>query len=181
MKLMICGHGRHGKDTVADMISENLNLRACSSSALALEKVIYPNRYELFSSAKLKSLPDSTEEQKEALFLSRHEGRGREVWYNAISDYNSSDACRLMKELYQRADIYVGCRSLREFREGQESKLFDLSIWVDASERLRTSETTCGVEPFDCDITIENNSSLDDLATRVGRLTRLLKQSLLTN
>lgn len=177
MKLMICGHGRHGKDTVAKMIAENLGLTWLSSSQLALDRVIYPNRYELFAKSKLDSIlfgAASEADCKRSLFEGRHDDNGRRVWYEAICEYNKADPCRLMKDLYSQADIYVGCRSLREFKAGKESKLFDLSIWVDASERLRTSEVTCGVEPFDCDITIENNSTMEDLSERVANLTNVI-------
>ena len=37
MKLLICGHGRHGKDSVADLLCDFNNYKASSSSVYAMK------------------------------------------------------------------------------------------------------------------------------------------------
>lgn len=74
--------------------------------------------------------------------------------------------------------MYVGIRNHEEFLAAQGENLFDLSIWVDASERvdceMRTSNT---IEPYMCDITLDNNGSLPVLVTKVKRLCKVLHGS----
>ena len=42
MKLMICGYGRHGKDTVAEWLVENCRMQFVSSSFFMADKVVLP-------------------------------------------------------------------------------------------------------------------------------------------
>jgi hypothetical protein len=107
------------------------------------------------------------------LYQTRHEGNGRKIWFDAICQYNEDDPIRLMRKLYEVSKIYVGCRSIREFLHGRDV-CFQLSIWVDGSERLDPETATCDIRPSDCDIIIDNNSDLSKLECKVTRLANAL-------
>lgn len=175
MRLMIIGHGRHGKDTVGNRIAWRLGLRSQCSSRYAAREAIYKRRYELFSEDYLtgdliKDGPDAKEEDVvERLYADR--ASHRETWKAAICDFNKDDKARLARGLYSEADIYVGLRSRDEFLAARP--LFDLAIWVDACERLPLEETL-EVTADDCDIIITNNGPEQALWMKVDRLCRTL-------
>jgi len=179
-KLMICGFGRAGKDSVADQISKRLGVKTQCSSSLAARHVIAPQINKLFDSdyidriAKVEGKwvhPDIIEKN---LFETRHEGDGRKIWFDAICEYNKEDPTRLMRKLYDIADVYVGCRSLREFLAGQH-ECFQFSIWVDGSKRVAPEITTCEIKPENCDIIIDNNGTEFELTAKVDRLCDFLQ------
>ena len=177
---MICGHGRSGKNTASAIITERLGVTEMCSSQLAARHVIAPQINKLFDSAYVDRVaktdgrwvhPDIIEKN---LFETRHEGDGRKIWFDAICEYNKDDPTRLMKKLYDIADVYVGCRSLREFLAGQH-ECFQFSIWVDASKRVAPEITTCEIKPENCDVIIENNGTEFELRAKVNRLCDFLK------
>lgn len=143
MKLLILGYGRHGKDTVAKLIGENLNLTWTSSSYAALEHAIWPvigHRYDT----------------KEQCFADRH--NHRREWHELIKHYNTPDKARLAKDILNTSDIYVGMRCIEEFFTSEP--LFDLVIWVDASQRVPPEpEDSCTVTKDLAHIIINNNAS----------------------
>lgn len=160
-KLLIIGHGRHGKDTVAEMISEEYGLSFISSSRAALD-AIWP------------ALDVATEykyEDKEAAFNDR--ASCRDLWKELITLYNTPDKSALCKLIISKNDIYVGMRCDKEFEASQE--LFDYVLWVDASQR-HPEEPSMKIK---CDpqnmIWIDNNGSLDDLKLEVEQLKGLFK------
>jgi hypothetical protein len=156
MKLLIVGYGRHGKDTVAELINLHTNMKFQSSSLAAAEHVIYPKMREDY-----KSVEECFEDR----------GNRREEWYNLISEYNREDSSRLAKEILQHYDIYVGMRSIFELECSRS--LFDLIIWVDASERLPPeSNASCTITKNCADVIIDNNGTLEDLDRKVRRLSR---------
>lgn len=149
-KILLLGHGRHGKDTVAEILRDDYGFTLVSSSWFAAERVMMP----YFG---------STYANVEECFADRHNGENRAIWYNQIQAYNSPDKARLAREILEVADIYVGMRSAAEFAVARD--LFDLIIWVDASGRGMPLE---GRDSFDIDqepgmFVIENNGSLEDL------------------
>jgi hypothetical protein len=153
MKLFICGHGRHGKDTVAEIIRDEFGLKFESSSMFCAEEIVRP-----FLDKK-----GITYTTNEARYNDRH--NHREDWYQAILEYTSKDRTRLAEAIFDKFDIYVGIRDRDEFRESKH--LSDLSIWVDASKRIDFVDPTCKIVESDCDVTIYNNGSLKDLRSVV--------------
>lgn len=155
MNLLIIGYGRHGKDTVADMLAER-GLQACNSSWFACERVVYP---------ALKALHGY--KQPLQCYNDRHKHRVK--WYDLITEYNTPDKTRLATELFAEHDIYVGMRNREELIACKGKGLIDLTIWVDASKR-KPPETSvsCTVSATDADVIIPNNSTLTELAKRVN-------------
>lgn len=145
MKILILGHGRHGKDTLAELLRDLYGIEFRSSSQLASEIFIYK---------KLKSKYDY--KTHEECFNDRH--NCRKEWHDLICEYNEIDKARLAKEILKVADCYVGMRDVQEFDEAYDQALFDLVIWVDASERLPfESNESFNIDKRCADIIIENN------------------------
>lgn len=122
-KLLIIGHARHGKDTLAEMIQDKMGLAFTSSSHFVGEECIWPmwgkERYDDF----------------DAMFADRV--NNRKTWADLISAYNTPDKTRTAKTMLERGyDMYVGMRRMDEFVACHEAKLFDHVIWVDALKRL---------------------------------------------
>lgn len=193
INLMICGHGRHGKNVVADYLTDRCGFRQWDSSRLGIELAVMEedrrrgsewvglefaracdyNDEQIKSFNKFQGSGDD-ESLLDLLHKNRHQGNGRQFLYEAICEYNKFDKCRLMRELYARANIYVGIRDREEFLQGERENLFQLSIWVDAFGRVNYRDQTCKVLRTDCDIIILNNTEPGDLFKRLSRLGALL-------
>lgn len=157
-RLMVTGMAEHGKDTVCEMLA----IPYQSSSRMALEIFLFDllrDRYGYQSA--------------EECYLDR--GRLRDVWHQEIKAFNTPDKARLSREILRRGPIYCGIRCREEFAEARKEGLFDLAVWVDASERLPPEpSTSMSLKRSDCDIVIDNNGTLKQLAERVARLKWLL-------
>lgn len=154
-KFLIIGSGRHGKDTVAEYLSSKAGLRFASSSYTANSVCVYPI-------LKVKYGYKSEDE----CFLDR--SNHRVEWKNLICDYNKEDKTRLTREILGRNEIYVGMRDDQELRESRN--LFDLIIWVDASDRVKEKDPSLGIKKEEADLIIENNESLFGLEKRLDNL-----------
>jgi len=141
MKILILGHGRHGKDTVAHFIAGLTGLEFTSSSIFACEKVVYPHME--YNSVR-------------ECYRDRH--NHRQLWYNLIKDYNTPDKPKLCKELLNEYDIYVGMRDNKEYEASKH--LFDVIFWVDASGRKPDDQTMKIEYNEDDHILINNNDTL---------------------
>lgn len=154
---MIVGHGRHGKDTVAEIIRDNYGLTFASSSWVAAEKVCRPWL------ARLGVMYPTLQ----ACYDDRSNYRAE--WHDAISDYNKVDRARLCREILKSNDMYVGMRCPLEFRASRP--LLDLIIWVDACERKpKEDESSFKIKPGDADVIVDNNGTVEQLQRRVCRL-----------
>jgi len=125
MKILILGHGGHGKDTFAEMIQRKWGLTFQSSSRAALD-AIYPH---------LVSTLGITD--KEELYRTRSENRG--LWKGLITAYNTPDKSRLACKIIETSDMYVGMRCINEYQASKH--LFDKVYFVDAMIRLPTEST----------------------------------------
>jgi hypothetical protein len=66
-------------------------------------------------------------------------------------------------------------RDREEIKECINQGLFDLIIWVDASERLPLEgSTSFNIDKEDADIIIDNNGAYEEFETRVIRLGEVL-------
>jgi hypothetical protein len=160
MKLLILGYGRHGKDTLAEIFRDNFDISFISSSLAACEIAIFPILREKYN---YKTIEECYED--------RH--NHRKEWYEMICEYNKEDGSRLCKDILKLNDCYVGMRSKKEFDASKH--LFDLIIFVDASERhpVENSES-CTISRKDADIIIMNDSSLKDFEEKANRLGNII-------
>ena len=160
MKLYICGYARHGKDQVAQFLTEDFGLRHESSSHIAMR---------LFVRTKL-ALAGITYPDEDACYEDRV--NHRKFWYDAILEYNTPDRAKLSREIFKTNDMYVGIRNAEELAAAKAENLADLIIWVDATERVGTIEgkDSNQITPNDCDVVVPNNGTLDELRARLQRL-----------
>jgi len=116
-KLLIIGHMRHGKDTVAEMIQEFTGMSFKSSSEKAAEIFIYD---ELKVKYGYSSFMECFEDRM----------NHRAEWHNLIKDYNKFDKAQLAKDILKENDMYVGMRSQVEIDKCIIDDVFDMIIGV---------------------------------------------------
>lgn len=157
-KLLIIGHGRHGKDTVCEILRDEYNYSFESSSRFCSKLFIFT------------SLKDNYEyADEEQCYVDRHNHRAE--WYDAICAYNVPDASRLGKEIFAAHDIYCGLRNKREFHAMKNTGVFDYAVWVDRSNHLPQEDfSSMSLEPWMADFTIDNNGSLEELHFNIDQL-----------
>jgi len=152
LKLMILGYARHGKDTVADILSTNLGLTKEDSSQFAGKQVMMP-----YFASKGVVYPDWA-----ACYADRV--NHRQEWFEQIAAYNTPDEARLAREIYAVSDIYVGIRRKEEFAAVKKEGLFNYSIWVDRSKHIAPEPTTSNTMTKEmADYVIDNNGTLEEL------------------
>lgn len=156
-KILIIGHGKHGKDTIAEIMEELFGLKFNSSSKFALESFLFDilnEKYKLNYKSKDEAFKDrNTSDEK------------RMIWYNEICTYNKDDKTRLTKEILKENDMYVGLRDYEEFKESR--KLFKYVVWIEALERVKYSDPTVKIEKEEANIIINNNGTLKELEEKV--------------
>lgn len=162
-KVLVMGYARHGKDTAAEMISQRYGLSFTSSSMFCAEHVMMPY-FDMFVEDELRY--DSVEE----CFEDR--GNHRQEWYEQIRDYNRPDAATLGKAIFAEHDIYCGLRSRAEFNALQNSLAFDISVWIDATDRGIPPEAneSCTVRPWMADYVIDNGGDEEQLHFNIKQL-----------
>lgn len=160
-KLLVVGHGRHGKDTVCEML-EKYGYSFQSSSKFCSKLFIYNDLKNKYGYAN-----------EEECYADRHNHRA--LWYNMIHNYCKDDLARLGRNLFAENKIYCGLRNKREFFAMQNEQIFDYAIWVDRSDHLPTEDpSSMSIEQWMCDYTIDNNGSLERLQRNVDVLIRTL-------
>lgn len=161
-KLLIIGNARHGKDSMAEILRDEFNFKFKSSSQAASEIFIYD---------ELKSKYGYT--TPEECFEDRVNHRAE--WHDLICEYNKEDKARLAKGILEHADCYVGMRDSKEIEECIKQGLFDLIIWVDASNRMPLEgKDSFSIEKSDADIVIYNNGTFDEFREKVIRFGNIL-------
>lgn len=156
-KLLIIGHARHGKDTVAEMLRDQYGLSFASSSHFVAERCIWPTwgaeRYDSF----------------DEMFEDRV--NHRELWSNLINAYNTPDLARTGREMIRDLglDMYIGMRDKNEYQECMNQQVFDVVVWVDGSRRKPPEDNPKMTMTQDmADVTIDNNGTLEDLEANVA-------------
>ena len=163
-KLILLGHARHGKDTVADLLRDRHGFKPMGSSLFACERVIMP----WFRS---KGIPYTS---WSACYADRV--NHRDIWFQLICEFNRKEPARLARLLFEAGhDVYVGMRSAREFEAARH--LADVVVWVDALGRLPPEPAdSFDIDPAAvCDWRIDNNGSPELLEERVDDFVRWLK------
>ena len=152
-KLLIIGHGRHGKDTVCEILRDYHGHKFISSSLFVAEKAVWPNWGRDYG------VWDTVEECYE------DRANYRASWAREISAYNTPDKSRTATEMFDEGhNIYCGVRMRDELEACKDKGLFDLIIWVDRSDHL-PSEPLSSMEltKEDADFFLNNNGSIRNL------------------
>lgn len=160
-KLLVIGHARHGKDTFCENAAP---LTYKSSSMAALELFLY-RELQIVYGFNYKSVREAYEDRVNY----------RELWHNAIWNYNIDNPSQLAEDILEESNIYCGMRKLEELQACKEKGLFDLIIWVDASKRLPPESTdSMDITIDDADIVITNNGTEAEFIVKVRKLIQLL-------
>ena len=161
IKLCVIGNCRHGKDSFSEILNQEFGYTFESSSKAAANIFLY----DLLKDKYGYKTPEECFEDR-----MNH----RQEWYEAICEYNKDDKAKLAKGILERSDCYVGMRDWEEIDECMRQGLFDLIVWVDASERLPNEDASSFNITKDCaDIIIENNTDFEAFRQRVIRLGKL--------
>lgn len=157
-KLLVIGHGRHGKDTVCELLRDMYGYSFESSSKFCSKLFIYNDLKDKYGYS-----------DEEECYADRHNHRAE--WYNAICDYNVPDAARLGRDIFKAHDIYCGLRNKREFFAMKNTRVFDYAIWVDRMDHLPPEpKDSMSLEQWMADFTIDNNGTLEDLEFNIKQL-----------
>jgi hypothetical protein len=178
MKLMIIGHARHGKDTVAEQLQKRYRMKFVSSSVWCAENIMMSAFLK-----KAKATPDKSRSSGCAEFpygsvkeCFEDRVNHREFWHKTIAEYCEADLPRVGLQILDANDIYVGCRNFREFEALKACAAFDFSIWVDASKRLPPEdERSMGLFPWQADYILDNNGTIEQMAKGLNRLMTTLR------
>lgn len=149
-KLLIIGNARHGKDTFAEILESDFGLKFKSSSEAASEIFLFEKlKKEYGYESPIECFEDRVNHRQE--------------WYESICKYNEDDRAKLAKGILELSNCYVGMRDRDEIEECMKQGLFDLIVWVDASERLpKEPSTSFNIDKSCADIIIENNGTLEE-------------------
>lgn len=161
-KILILGHARHGKDTVAELIQKHTNLLYQTTSFLA---------YQIFIYDELMNKHNHKYDSIYAAFNDRHQHR--DLLYTIIQEYNKNDKARLAKNVLQHCDMYVGMRDVDEVIESKKQNIFDLTIGVYNPNVKNENISSNTVDIFKhSDILIINDSTLINLENKIIKLTK---------
>ena len=152
-KILILGHGRHGKDTVAEILQTKLGLKFQSSSMAALD-AIFP---ALDAVMGYRSPGISLNKAKQFAFRDRHSKR--RLWKALITLYNSPDKTALCRKILEESDIYVGMRCNEEYEACKH--LFHKIFYVDASKRVSKKDPTMKI-PYVASEMVKLNNNGDE-------------------
>lgn len=158
MKLLVIGKARHGKDTFAEILAENFEF-SFSSSSMAAAKIF------LFDVLKQKYGYKTLQECYDDRLNKRDE------WFDLITAYNIPDRNRLTREILKEHTCYAGMRNLEEFKHSKD--LFDLVVYVDATERVGSEDSSMQIDKKYADIVIENNGTLEEFEHKILRFGKL--------
>lgn len=162
-KLLVIGAARWGKDSFAEILNLEFGYTFESSSQAAANIFLY----DLLKDKYKYLTPEECFEDR-----MNH----RQEWYEAICDYNKDDKAKLAKGILERSDCYVGMRDRDEITECINQGLFDLIVWVDASDRLPLEDASSfNIDKSCADIVIENNGTFEEFKEKVVRLGKFLK------
>lgn len=163
--MLIIGSARHGKDSFAEILQDEFGYTFQSSSQAAADIFLYNTLKDKYGYTT-----------SEECFEDRVNHRAE--WKQLICDYNKDDRAKLAKGILEHSDCYVGMRDRAEIDECMRQGLFDIIIWVDASERLPLEDpSSFDIDKSCADIIIENNGTFEQFKEKVLRLGKFLKKN----
>lgn len=152
--LAIVGMGRAGKDTAAEILCQEFALAPPKSSSLVVLPFV----------AHMAGLP------ADAVYPERH--TFRDFWLNACHALRADDPTLLARWCLGSCDFAIGLRGRREFAEVVATNIVDLTVWVD-NGRVPV-DPTVEFTRDDCDVVIDNHTTLPTFRGRLIRFGRFL-------
>lgn len=161
-RILIIGHARHGKDTVAGIISKFYQMTWQDSSGAAM-------RIFLYDALKGKYGYTSMEQCYEDRVNHRAE------WFELICQYNQDDPTRLAREIMKTSDIYVGMRNRKEIKQCVQDGVFDFVVAVyDPRKPLEPSDSFDIEIGAHADFVILNDGDMERLQSNVFKMMNFL-------
>lgn len=150
MRVLILGHGGHGKDAAAEALAP-LGLPGISSSAFLAERVVRP----VLEDAGIRY------EDIDACLADRKAHRS--IWFDAISRYCENDRARVSREILAAGyRVHVGIRCPDEFEAARQ--LFDVTLWIERPDQPIEDPSSMAIQFDEMRMKkIVNDGSLDDL------------------
>lgn len=182
MRLIVTGYAQHGKDTACEILRDRYGMKFVSSSYFVMVVAVAPYLAE-------RGIVYNSPEEMYADRVNH-----RPAWKKAIEEYNTPDASRLGRMLFEAGnDVYCGLRDVRELKALTRLRephfkdpiglrpFITTTIWVDALKRKPPEpETSITIKQSDCAFTLDNNGTLEDLSNNVDALWAFLKEGKLT-
>jgi hypothetical protein len=166
-KILLIGHARHGKDTVAAMMKDIFGYEFESSSEAAAKIFLYEALKQKYG---YKTYKECFEDRV----------NHRAEWHDAICEYNKDDKARLAKDILEFSNMYVGMRCPQELAECRRQKLFDYVIGVYDPRKPLESASSFSIDLFEqSDFIIPNAEGLNELYNRVLGLAPILNSNIL--
>ena len=161
-KLIITGHARHGKDTVAELLHKNHGMTYKSPTQFIAEEMIVKRN---FGNLGYTNVSDAI----------KHRGEHREVWFNAFSEYNKDFKGRLVTEILAEHDVYCGLRCKEELYSAceyllKETGVRPIVLWVERNEYPPEDKSSNTITVHDTDYILWNSGTLKDLEEKVEAL-----------
>lgn len=163
MKILIIGHARHGKDTIAEFIRDLFGLNFESSSVAASRIFLFDKLKELYGYQSF-----------EECFIDRVNHRAE--WYDLIVEYNKDDKARLAKEILKASQMYVGMRDHKEIQECKKQGIFNLILGVYNPRVELEPKSSFNIDIWkEADLVIPNAGTLKDLMFKVKKLEKIIR------
>lgn len=156
IRILIIGDGGSGKDTLAELLFQAMDLKYQSSSRAALDIFLYDILCQTIGYSS-----------KEEAYADRY--NHRLLWKACICTYNRKDPAKLCRKILERHNIYTGLRSRKEFNAAKH--LFDLILWVD---RDVPEDLSNELKSSDAHYVVDNTGTLEDLKARLSPLQDLI-------
>ena len=147
VKILIVGHSRAGKDEVAWRLARHLGVRNGGAMSRHMAHHV---------AGVLGCLPSDA-------YRDRHQHRMR--WRQIIDDYRREDPARILREMFQTAEVVCGVRARAEFEAGRKEGFFDLAVWIE-NPRV-PPDPTLELTAEDCDRVLVNDGDLRILQSRI--------------
>lgn len=165
MRILLIGHARHGKDTVAALLSQHYGLAFESSSGFVGREFVYPWMKE--AGYGYKSFEECFEDRV----------NHRRTWFKLIRHYAGESGTKVAESILEKNDLYVGMRNRFEFEACKKAGLFDTVVFIDAARRLPPeSEESMELGKEDADYILDNNGSEEDLLVQVHKFMKQLTE-----
>jgi group I intron endonuclease len=166
MKILILGHARHGKDTLAELIGKKTGLLHKSSSLAAAEIFIFDKLKNKYSYSSLSEcFEDRVNHRKE--------------WFDLIREYNKEDNLRLVKKILKESDIYVGLRSYEELLASKKQKIFNLIVGIFDPTKETEDKNSFDIDLFnECDVIIYSKNNKTALKKSINNLCKLISSNI---
>ncbi len=166
--ILIGGHGRAGKDTMADWLAANTPLRHPGSLSTFLTAHVVAFR---LSVTPQEAAGPAFAQARAAAFATRHEDR--QLWYEVGNRLRDGEPGALVDAALAGGELVVGVRDLREVELCRELHKVDLLVWVDNPRG--PNDPTVKFTADDCDVVIENNGTYAAFYSKIAALCRFAR------